>query len=160
MSNFKCLGTQDEPLVDVPGTSQEILSQFTTANSPDREIDFDALFYESDVDFEIYPVDEHPAPIDPDEQPIQFVFEEPIRIGNEEPIQIDDDAPIQIDDEEPIQIDDEGPIEAHNHVEYNPPDPIQRNDQPELIPIADIIEVDPIRPRVLKQASITNFFKR
>ena len=51
-------------------------------------------------------------------------------------------------------------IEAHNHVEYNPPDPIQRNDQPELIPIADIIEVDPIRPRVLKQTSITNFFKR
>ena len=43
---------------------------------------------------------------------------------------------------------------------YNPPDPIQRNDQPELIPIADIIEVDPIRPRVLKQTSITNFFKR
>ena len=42
----------------------------------------------------------------------------------------------------------------------NPPDPIQRNDQPELIPIADIIEVDPIRPRVLKQTSITNFFKR
>ena len=29
-----------------------------------------------------------------------------------------------------------------------------------LIPIADIIEVDPIRPRVLKQTSITNFFKR
>ena len=26
--------------------------------------------------------------------------------------------------------------------------------------IADIIEVDPIRPRVLKQTSITNFFKR
>ena len=34
------------------------------------------------------------------------------------------------------------------------------NGQPELIPITDIIEVDPIRPRVLKQTSITKFFKR